>query len=331
MTVWGSTAGGRSVSHVAAAVEGASLRTLPLVSPVWLLSLINPLAALLAGPPSLEILGETAARARGGESEGRRQRRSLRAASGPGQSSSPTAAAASTPSVHGLPSLSAPSASTTARSHGASNGNASTRSAVLGRAARGNADASGQASPDPSAATRVAAVGGSAADPASAPRSALGETLDRITTSALAAAARLDSGARTPSSGSTEPAPGTGDEPTFSGSDGTGSSFGPLPPPASTASTPAAPLPAAAGLGGSALGELVGRWHQSEALPEPAPMTASRSPFAPLATAVTTGFVEAGRSPDGAADEVSLDQVQLALDELLRREAEQHGLEGGLV
>lgn len=60
-------------------------------------------------------------------------------------------------------------------------------------------------------------------------------------------------------------------------------------------------------------------------------MTASRSPFAPLATAVTTGFVEAGRSPDGAADEVSLDQVQLALDELLRREAEQHGLEGGLV
>lgn len=338
---WRSTAGGRSVSRAAAAVQGASLRTLPLVSPVWLLSLVNPLAALLAGPPSLEILGETAARASGGESEGRRQRRSPRAASGPGHSSSPTAAPASTPSVHGLPSLSAPSAWTTARAHSAHGEAASMPSAALGRAAHGTASPTTRAGTGTPAVGRAAdAVRRSASEPGApaaaqppAATSPLGAALDRITTSALAAAARPSTTPGATGNGSTSPSPGTDQEPPAGEWEATDSASprsvaGPVAPWASAASSS---TPAAADLGGGALGELVGRWQQSEQRPEQAPMSASRSPFAPLASALTTGFAEAGRSPDGAGDEVSLDQLQLALDELLRREAEQHGLEGGLV
>jgi hypothetical protein len=41
------------------------------------------------------------------------------------------------------------------------------------------------------------------------------------------------------------------------------------------------------------------------------------------------GFAAAGHGPEDG-DDLALDRVQLALDELLRREVEQHGLAGGL-
>jgi hypothetical protein len=166
-------------------------------------------------------------------------------------------------------------------------------------------------------------------DSAAAPP--LAATIDRITAAALAAA---DGGKRRGPTSSAETRSTAGADSPDVGSSSAARRV--LPDQAPMAGRPAFPFTAAAALGGGALGELVGRWQQSEPLPEPAPMTASRSPFTPLSNAATTGFAtssfgDGGRSPDGAGDEVSLDQVQLALDELLRREVEQHGLEGGLV
>jgi len=168
-------------------------------------------------------------------------------------------------------------------------------------------------------------------EPASAP--ALAATLDRITASALAGAARLDSGrAQTTPAEVSVTTPSGAAEVESHAADRRSS---PLPPADSVldhgAAASSAPVPLAAALGGGALGELIGRWQQSASLPELAPLAAPRSPFAPLSTAATSGFAGPGRGPDGAADDVSLDQVQLALDELLRREVEQHGLDGGLV
>jgi hypothetical protein len=205
-------------------------------------------------------------------------------------------------------------------------------SAALGRAARGStgpASASTVGGADPLPGSPLSSAAGGRPSAATSP---LGATLDRITTAALAAAARLSPTTGATSDGSTAPSTATDHEPTAGERDAADSTAprsvtGPAAP---WASAPPSPALATGDLGG-ALGELVGRWQQSEALPEPAPMSAPRSPFAPLATALTTGFADGGRSPDGSADEVSLDQLQAALDELLRREAEQHGLEGGLV
>jgi hypothetical protein len=353
---WRSTVGGRSVSRTVAAVQGASLRTFPLVRPARLLSLDNPFEALLAGPPSLEVLGETAARVGGGESANPRGRRSPQSAPRPGPGSPTAPAASTTSSLNDLPSLATRSATAGSRPAVASRSTAPARAADLGTAQPAGADNGGSvnargAGSDRAATTAYSRATGAPLPDHPAPASgALAATLDRISASALAAAARQDSGRERASSATAASGPAEGSEVTGE-PDATGSrpSGGqptlPGPPglaglpglPAasastsSTSSTSSAPDPLAAAFGGGALGELVARWQQSEQLPELAPMTASRSPFAPLATAATTGYADPRRAPDGAGDEVSLDLVQSALDELLRREAEQHGLEGGLV
>jgi hypothetical protein len=334
---WDSTAGGHSVSHTAAAVQGASLRTLPLLAPLSLMLLANPLATLLAGAPSLELLGETAARALGGESEG--LRRSPRTTPASGRRSSPKPAPAAKPTAAGRPSTSRSPGpiSVAARAAGAGSSGATSTSAALGQAAKASAHPA--ASPSWAGQLAGSKLGGLSDEWVSAegkdalpdpqPDSGMGKLLDRISAAALAAGARRDSGARRASH--TPPEPSADNFPGLVSEQETGVGLS-----AGDAAVAKSKAYAAKAMGraeGSvgALGELVGRWQQSEQLPELAPMSASRSPFAPLASAGTTGFTETGRSPDGAADEVSLDQVQQALDELLRREAEQHGLEGGLV
>ena len=91
----------------------------------------------------------------------------------------------------------------------------------------------------------------------------------------------------------------------------------------------AAVAPAAEALG--ALGELLSRWQEPTTAPDTTAPSPSTSPFAPLSTAATTGFTTPAGAPGPDDGELDLDRVQLALDELLRREVEQHGLDGGLV
>ena len=67
-----STLGGRSVPRAAAAVRGASLRSLPLTRGTALSVLTDPLARLRAGPPSLEAIAESAGRASGEQPRTRR-------------------------------------------------------------------------------------------------------------------------------------------------------------------------------------------------------------------------------------------------------------------
>ena len=213
---------------------------------------------------------------------------------------------------------------------GARNGTAPLPSAPLGEGDR-RSESTPFAPTSPGRSTGAGGVGRAGNQPASAPASApaLATTLDRITASALAAAARLDSGRppTRPVEPSAAPPSGAPEVESYAAHRRSSQEQ----PAAAGKAAFTAPVPLAAALGGGALGELVGRWQQSASLPEPAPLAAPRSPFAPLSPAATTGFAESRRSPDGAADDVSLDQVQLALDELLRREVEQHGLEGGLV
>jgi hypothetical protein len=340
---WRSTVGGRSVSRTAAAIQGASLRTLPLVRPAMLASLTNPLEPLLAGAPSLDVLGETAARVTGGA---QRSRAGTPPAQRPGQSpatGSATSSAPATGSPQALSGRSAPAVpspngtqnrrpvglngTVTAPSPaGGKNGNSALSAADLTNGAGQSGPITLGTTGQSSARTSGEHAGN---DSPSAP--ALAAVLDRVTNRALAAAARLDSGRS-----ASAPAPAANPVATPSGvPDVDGDATRGRPPqqplgPAASASS--APAPFAEAPVGGALGELLGRWQQSASLPDLSPMAASHSPFAPLSTAATTGFAQTGGSPDsGGGDEVSLDQVQLALDELLRREVEQHGLEGGLV
>jgi len=323
---WRSTVGGRSISRTAAAIQGASLRTLPLVRPAVLAILTNQFERLLAGPPSLDLLGEKAAQVTGADTRARSSRPLAPKAPRPVQRPSTRSATPSTPSSSGLPAVSGRVASTPPSPGGARNGTAPLPSAPLGEGDQ-RSESTPFAPTSPGRSTGAGGVGRAGNQPASAP--ALATTLDRITASALAAAARLDSGRppTTPVERSAAPPSGAPEVESYTAH----RRSSPEQPAAAGAAASSAPVPLAAALGGGALSELVGRWQQSASLPEPAPLAALRSPFAPLSTAATTGFAESRRSPDGAADDVSLDQVQLALDELLRREVEQHGLEGGLV
>ena len=95
-----STRGGRSVQRAATAVQGASLPTLPLVRAVSLAVLTDPLGALLAGPPDLALLGETASRAAGDRAGAERARSHparLAGAPPPQPRSVPAATSASAP------------------------------------------------------------------------------------------------------------------------------------------------------------------------------------------------------------------------------------------
>ncbi len=104
-----STLGGRSVPRAAAAVRGASLRSLPLTRGTALSVLTDPLARLRAGPPSLEAIAESAGRASGEQPRTRRglprptaspltvQRDVDRAAARPGPAPAPAPAPSAPP------------------------------------------------------------------------------------------------------------------------------------------------------------------------------------------------------------------------------------------
>ena len=342
---WRSTVGGRSVPRAAAAVQGASLRSLPLVRDARLAVLTDPLELLRAGPPSLEALGESAGRVTGAPAGVRRgaggptpapvQRNVVRAAApfAPSSSGPPaTTWRSGTMSAHGTgehhPGTEPPSAGR--RLAGDQRG--PSPADVWTTAARRNP---GPASlrPDP-----VRAFPGRSTPSDRAVSDPAGDgAVGRTTAAALDTAARVGlrhapttapNAPLTPAMTPVEPRTDdrSGSAPTTPRVDPAASSA------TSTTASPGGRLHAPA-LDSGALGELLGRWEDSTRPTDAASTTGptARSPFAPLSTAATTGFAAPERSSDAAVDDVSVDQVEVALGELLRREVEQHGLEGGLV
>lgn len=334
---WNSTLGGLSIAHAATSVLAAPLRTSTLVGPLLLRSLTNPLATLLADVPSLDVLADSAARASGQpEAAGTR-------VSTPARTPRPS----TSPSSRGGPSAPSGQRPTTTQEVPGGSPARPAATTVGPRAPRPSSSpspASG-AGPEPGTASTPTPPPPPSAAPlaTTAPRAGHGGTptphsgvavpdlaalLERVSSSALAAAARLD-GRRSAETavhrGSPSPTPASSQVPSpDSRSDeraGAGSG------PATTGHLPG--LPDVGGpmlVGAGALGELVGRWQQPAALPDLTGSGAARFPS--LTRTTSMGGMTADRGPGGAGAEVSLDQVQLALAELLRREAEQHGLDG---
>lgn len=329
----GATLGGRSVALAAARVAAASLRTLPLITRPRLLALTDPLAALLAGPPTLEQLGESLDRATGERTTAQGSAVRRRAARDPVVSARAAgqdrAARAPGPARPDSPwRLRDEAASPTSTPHAVA--------AVRARhgATRVGAKAIGAASPE---ASFPACVSSSALPllPAAPPV--------RIDVAALARAARAEVTSAPAPDPATSP-----QQPEISHAVTPLTLVPPLTPtPGSTPTTPAGEPSASVGAStadavtGGALNGLLSRWDAAAPAAEleataatdtPPPAAAPRtaSPFAPL-TSRLAEHAQASTLWDGPSDApLALEAVEVALDALLRREVEQHGLSGGL-
>ncbi len=349
--VWRSAIGGRSIARTATSIRAASLRTESLVRPRRLAALANPLAALRAAAPSLDVLAESAALSSPGTDDATTRRSSARRPApvrgSLGPSSSAVLAASDGPRTR--PSLSSdpgpgPAAgvvgSAAARSAAARSTTArprpqpdpptgSEQRPTLAAGQRNGADAHHPAgAPGP----RGGHVGGpgspihpSLALSANESAAAAGPTPGRMGTAALAAAAGIDGRPRVAAHGTDSAARGA--DPLVAGGPATPLTSRPAAD-AHRGGAPAVPVNHV-GSDAGALGELLGRWQAPGAASDPAvpapplpgpswstPVMSSRAAFADLA-------------PVSTVPEFSMDVVQLALSELLRREAEQFGLEGG--
>ena len=338
-----STSGGLAVPRTATAIRAAALPTLPLVRPLRLAALADPLASLTAEPPGVDALGEAASRAEGDGTGTRAGRRRQAAPGGAGQrpgappaeartgwpgrtssipdggrSRSGSAPAAAAPSLTASPAASpaplpwAPSerrgSATRSGAGGAPAGRMS--AAELAEAARRDllgADLPGR----PAAEPRTRAAGSSGPD-------------DHAATPAVDSDGSPESGA--PARPSMPPV-GTPPPP-----DSAAATWPPRAGPAPVASEPPGPVAPATDAGAlsaaGALGELVDRWQQA-VVPEHPGTTGAPSPFVPLTPTSADPATEAAGHADAGDDRDALEWVGLALDELLRREVEQHGLEGG--
>ena len=327
-----STAGGRSVVLAIARLQAATLRTLPLVAVPQLLALTDPLAALRAGPPRLEQLGQSVDRASGdhGASPGpSRQRAAAR---------EPVASVRATRATEAVRAVRPPDPGPLVRGPEVS-GPAGVP-APAGHPRRPAPPWHLRPAASPTAAPASRAVGSAPPTPGM-PGHERTPTVPAIPAAppveldlgALSRAARAEvtpAPVYPPQHAATSRAsllgpPGPGPGPTFvAPAGGTVAGFAPLGP------TSTDPVPV------GALRDLLSRWDTASAAAGPAPTPAADagahtpSAFAPL----SCRLVEHARTADlgdGPGDAtLSLDNVELALDALLRREAEQHGLECGL-
>lgn len=349
MSDWGartrrSAAGGRSIAHAAAAVLGAPLRTSSLVEPAPWLSLRNPLATLIAGAPVLDGLAESAARALDGDRlTGRRGAPGADASrSTPAAPRSRTPAATVRSTMVGL--------LTRSTSPGESTGGSTPIPGAAGRppVPRQSPSPDRPAGAGPRNRPDVPGVD-PVPDRGSSPAPAVGASSPSTSSRSPApvGVARTD-GRRspaapmwTPSTGFAIPDPPRHESfpPTMSQPSMPQPSMSPpAVPQRDPVTTPRLPstmpfdLDAAvhdAAVRGGALGELVGRWSQPSAWPDRSHAEGESAGQASVSASGFTGSPFGGAPPDTDVLEVSMDRVQLALGELLRREAEQHGLDGG--
>lgn len=321
-----STSRGRSIEHTARVVLGAPRRMATMVEPAPLLSLRNTLAHLMTGAPALDGLAESANRVLGVDA-GQVGRRRSGPPQDPGRRPATTA-----PRLHETVDAG--------------------RSAMVGRLTRSTPQGESPDAPDPGIRPQPPTPE-RAAQPSRAPEDGIPtaphvpepETVpdapgrpgvlfgDTTATPSGTSSAPVNV-VRTEDRRSPEP-------PERSSSTGPGTPLRPRPESPGLASpehasttttrTPTAgPFDVDAAVGMGALGELVGRWSQPTSLPDLSRQERATPAFASASASGFSGSAFDDRLADGDRPDVSLDRVQLALGELLRREAEQHGLDGGL-
>lgn len=342
-----SARGGRDLLRAAASVESASLDLGRLLRSPTLRAMRDPVAALATGLPGLDALADALGRLE--EPSGDAVRRGAR----PGATAPAVSAPGTSPTGRVRPGSPAREAHRTAGG-GSRNRSGGEPTPVSDRAAvpRATARAADRTSaapalvvPDPhgsrtgeprgqvagtGAGARVAAaIAGPAHTAPAWPRTTTGtlparatlpaaSTLPTLTTADLAAAAGLRTGSgrsagSEPSSRATPLLPPTGEAP--GEPDQPEARDRPVPRLPSAPSV--LPTPTAAG----ALGELVTRWQQGAGSGTPTAAT-----WADTGRPVTpTGHVD---RPAVVDDQLTVDRVERAVDEMLRREAEQHGLTG---
>ena len=322
MTISGSRAGsgrGRSIARAATAIEGASLRSLPLVLPTRPAMLRNPFLNLLAEAPSWDLLATLADEATaGGDSSTRRR----------GAASIARHSTVATPATPPNRASQSRSTMTTPGADGATKSGSRATPWPAPHDPRRSDHAISTVAATVSSTSGVDGLDPSVTDATRNPLP-LPDIGGRVSMSELAAAARAVSPAGPVSPSQQESATVAPRSPLVDPM--TSPSAGILAPSPSAAvrdessiwpSAVPSSFPTVDAPG--ALGELLDRWSTGQAVEsksEPA------SPFTPA-----TGSDHSPWSPDvdDVQAEVSVERLQFALSELLRREVEQYGIAGGL-
>jgi len=324
--VWRAAVGGRAVAHTAARLQVASLRLRRLGDPVALRALGDPLRPLRAGPPDLALLDAVVDRLAADPGPGRRRPGSTVPARPAGLRPPPAAGLAGTAADRPRPA--------TAPTHPGRNAAGAPHLGEPG-------DEAAAANPDPleRAATpgRLPGVPAtSGADPA--PRPPGGSTPPRPVSSAELAAAAWRGAATAPRPSQTRTSARSGRTAT----PGTAADAAGPPghePELHPGASPdlAAGVPGRAGgpaglaldaLASGALGELLVRWDQARPRDVPRPARSDPGRRGPALAPASDEPAAQGSAWPAAG--ITVDGLEQAIDELLRREAEQNGLEGGL-
>jgi hypothetical protein len=324
--VWRSTAGGRSVARAMATVQATGLRTLPLVLPARFTVLDEPALALVAGPPALDVLAEVVDRLEPASAEAQRRPHAAR----PLRSSATTVTPrdVTTAGWSGTVGASAATPLTMVQpSVGVTAGRRALRPVPDGSSPPGSPAPHPPVAAGPGPALRARPAGPSSRE---------------IARAAYAGGTHNGEAPRDPPTGGSQPVTAT---PVMTPAEAGVPESSTSPTQAGGHRSVRVPLigvepgVSATGQASAALGELVARW-QNSAVTEPTHVgTAIAPPFVPLTDlGVPAGSATAPRAdgivrgPGGTTptgDVPTLDRVERALEELLRREVEQHGLEGG--